>query len=139
LWFLLTERLVLFSAGYVNQFIDEVIGDLPGTAFRGYCMHHVKVSRPLDPAYPLGNAIKMAKPELDVDMEPLEKAIQWLKLTMLLEPLDRVPNKAIEKLKASPVRLPLESAGMQQLAKDHNPSTLAAVLRDWPPEKPLYR
>jgi hypothetical protein len=133
LWFLLTEQPVPFSAGCVNRLISEVLGDLPGKAFRGYCMHPVKVSRPLAPSYPLGSAIKNAKPDPDADMEPMEVAIQWLiKLIMLVEPLTLVRDVAIEKLQASLLSLPLDSAGMQQLAKEHNPSSLAAVLRDWP-------
>ena len=115
--FMRTEQLVPCCDGDVDLLIREVAGDLPGKAFRGYCMHAVKVGRPLDPSYPFGSAVKKAKPDLDADMVPIEVTIQWLKkLIMLVEPLDQVRDAAIEKLRISLLGLPLESADMQHLA-----------------------
>ncbi len=141
LWFVLRERLVILSAGYVEPFIREVHGEFPGKAFRGYSIRHIKLSRPLDPAYPLGNAIKMARPELDpdADEDPRETAIQCLiNLIALLGPPPVVRDAAIEKLKTSLLGLLFGGVDMQRLANEHTPTSLAAVLRDWPTEKPLY-
>lgn len=100
-WFVLTDLPEVCCAGYLEVLFREVDDDLREKARRGTDMHHIKVRRSLDPAYPLGGAIKLARPEPEFDWTEMETAIHWLvKLVLLLESLKQIRDAAIEKLKS---------------------------------------
>lgn len=143
-WFLMKEQpRICCCIGNVEQLISEVQEVLREVDCRGTDKYHLRIRRHLDPAYPLGRAIELAQPEpqSEADEVPLVTAICWLsKLILLLEPLKIVRDAAVEKLKATLLfRLHmLSSTEIQNVAKANTPATLARVLREWPPEKPLY-
>jgi len=143
-WFLMKEQpRICCCIGNVEQLISEVQEVLREVDCRGTDKYQLRIRRHLDPAYPLGSAIKLAQPEpqSEADEVPMVTAICWLsKLILLLEPLKIVRDAAVEKLKATLLfRLHiLSSTEIQKVAKANTPATVARVLREWPPERPLY-
>jgi hypothetical protein len=136
-WFLMTEQPgICCWSGNVEQLIRELKADL---LERGRGDNKVEVLNYLDPAYPLGSAIKMAKPNPEDNRSEMGTAAMWLlKLILLLESIKQIRDVAVEKLRDPLFRVHLRSGEIRAFAKAHTPASLVAALREQPLQNPLY-
>ena len=139
-WFALTKYPQLCCVWHVERLMAEIVLQLWLRSHMASTARHASLPGPVTHAYPLPLAIRLARPHEDTNSIEIGNAVEWLvNLILILEPVKKIRDAAIEKLQVTLFHLQLNSyLEIQTQAKNLTPSALGVLLRKRPPEKPLY-